>query len=508
LVGNSLAELRAKSVTKKLKVTADLLRKYSQVFPVGSAGIGYPAQLVARRKAHLKALDSFAVFSGLPREPGSENLWIMSGLRIFQEPAMIHLTGINQPKVILVLNPIGKEKEVLFISAKDPAKEFWDGVRFGYPKDMSQQGKMDLAELKLLTGINDIRNIDQFEAYFKSLVLASRKPFGYGFYHAYRPKTSSAGEAETVKTDLETKTDYNWVFKGRLEELARIALAKTKKTFEIRTLVETHFKLRLPLEPAQVKDVEIAVGYTHAAFRDTLAKLREFKNENQLSAHLEAGMKSRSPSGLSFPNIVASGKNATILHYLKNDEEIKPGSLVLLDFGVRHGTMHADISRTVPVSGTFNPLQALLYDIVLQAAKENQKNAKPGETIRNLNTKVWNFLEDQLQTRFFDRGGKAKRAYEHQPHGVSHLMGEQEHDGDPHRLYQDYPLQVGWQISNEPGLYGHFTLKLSGRLYSEWIGIRVEDDLLITKTGCRNLSEEIPRKIADLEALISGNPHG
>ncbi len=495
-------------VTATPEVTAALLRKYSQVFPVGSAGTGYPAQLVARRNAHLKKLDSFAVFSGVGREPGSEHLWIMSGLRIFQEPAMIHLTGINQPKVILVLDPKGRpsvpgrpgvpgmEKEVLFISPKDPAKEFWDGVRLGYPTERTPQGEADLAELRALTGIKDVRPLDQFPDFFKALVKAAGKPYGYGFFHQYETKVDGA------KKTLETKTDYNWEFKGTLEHLAQDS---GRMGFQIRSFVDEHFRLRLPLEPAQIKDVGIAVRHTHEAFKETLAKLGEFKNENELSVHLEAGMKRRSAAGLSFPNIVAAGKNATILHYLKNDEPIPSGCLVLLDFGVRYGTMHADISRTVPVSGRFNPLQALLYDIVLQAEKENMKNAKPGETIRNLNRKVWEFLEDQLQTRFFARGGKAVRAYTQQPHGVSHLMGEQEHDGDPHRLYQDYPLQEGWQISNEPGLYGHFTMTLAGKKYSEWIGIRIEDDLLITKTGCRNLSEEIPRKIADLEALISGD---
>ncbi len=488
-------------------VTQALLRKYSQVFPVGSAGVKYPDLLKSRRKAHLKKLDNFAVFSGLQREPGSEHLWIMSGLRIFQEPAMIHLTGINQPKVILILNPkggpgtSGKEKEILFISDKDPSKEFWDGVRLGFPKELTAKGKTDLAELRALTGIEDIRPLAQFPTYFQKLVVTTSQSFGYAFYHSYETRVD--GQAKT----LETKTDYNWEFKTYLENLVETNPNPRNGLFEIRSFVEPHFKLRLPLEPSQIKDVGIAVGYTHQAFCDTLAKLSEFKNENELSAHLEAGMKSRSASGLSFPNIVAAGKNATILHYMKNDEPISPGSLVLLDFGVRYGTMHADISRTVPVSGKFNPLQALLYDIVLQAEKENQKNAKPGETIRNLNRKVWTFLEDQLKVRFFDRGGKAIRAYNVQPHGVSHLMGEQEHDGDPHRLYQDFPLQEGWQISNEPGLYGHFTITLAGKKYSEWIGIRIEDDLLITKRGSKNLSEEIPRKIADLEALIGVKSH-
>lgn len=484
------------------KLTPTLLQKYSQVFPVGSAGIKYPSQLKARRKAHLNRLDSFAIFSGLSREPGSEHLWIMSGLRIFQEPALIHLTGINQPNVILCLNPNKtKDKherhssEILFIASKDPSKEFWDGLRLGYPRELNPAGKAHLAEITLLTGITDIRPIEQFPEYFKTLVKSNSKAYGYGFFHEYEATQNG------TKNILQTKTDYNWVFKGYLESLI---VDSSRKNFHLKSFVKEHFELRLPLEPAQVKDVGIAVHATNLAFQETLNQLTQFKNENELSAHLEYGMKKRSASGLSFPNIVAAGKNATVLHYLKNDEPIPPGSLVLLDFGVRHGTMHADISRTVPYSGKFNPLQALLYDIVLQAEQENIRNAKPGETIRNLNQKVWTFLENQLKKRFFDKGGKAERAYTFQPHGVSHLMGEQEHDGDPHRLYQDYPLQVGWQISNEPGLYGHFTITIGGKKYSEWIGIRLEDDLLITKNGCLNLSAEIPRKIVELEAMIAG----
>jgi Xaa-Pro aminopeptidase len=488
------------------KVTPALLRKYSQVFPVGSAGVRYTDRLIARRQAHLKELDGFAVFSGLAREPGSEHIWIMSGLRIFQEPALIHLTGINQPKVILVLNPKGRNgvagepREVLFISRKDPAKEFWDGVRFGYPKDPTPEGKRDLEELRALTGIKDIRPFEDFPAYFDHLVKKAPKPYGYGYYHYYETRpdgTSGAGGRKVIRT----KNDYNWQFRDEL--LKRIRKAG-RKDFEWKSCVDLHFRLRLPLEPQQVKDCDVAIGFTGAAFAETLREIKGFGNENELSAFLEWGMRKRSPSGLSFPNIVAAGKNATILHYLKNDEPIVPGSLVLLDFGVRYGTMHADITRTVPVGGKYNPLQALLYGIVLDANKETVKHARPGETIRNLNKQVWTFLEEQLQMRFFARGGKAQRSYSGQPHGLSHLMGEQEHDGDPYRIYQDYPLQEGWQISNEPGLYGHFEITLGGRKYSEWIGIRVEDDLLITKGGCRNLSASIPKEIVEIEGLIAG----
>ncbi len=468
-----------------------LLQRYSQVFPVGSAGTRFPEILKRRRKRHLEALDGFAIFAGVPREPGAENIWHMNALKIFQEPALIHLCGINQPQIILALVPGGKPEEILFVPEKNPAREFWDGVRFGYPSDGKAESSPDLEEVRRLTGIEDVRPLGDFDAWFRGLIKHSKKTYGYSFYHHYADP-DKAGKFRS------TRTDHNFAFKQTLERQARAV----KPGFEIRSCAPLHFKLRLPLEPEQVRDVDQAVEITRAAFADTLAALPNLRDENALAAHIEHGMRRRSAYGLSFPSIVAGSRNATVLHYLKNDEPLVPGSLVLLDFGARYGTMHADISRTVPVSGRFNPLQELLYRIVLDAAKLNQRNARPGAKIRKLNDDVWAFIENALKERFFALGGKAERAYAGKPHGVSHLMGEQEHDGDPLRLYQDYPLETGWQISNEPGLYGHFSMSLKGKRYSEWIGIRIEDDLLVTKTGCRNLSESIPREPREIEALI------
>ena len=95
--------------------------------------------------------------------------------------------------------------------------------------------------------------------------------------------------------------------------------------------------------------------------------------------------------------------------------------------------------------------------------------------------------------------------YKDRPHGVSHLMGEQEHDGDPFRNYLSEPMREGWLISNEPGLYGSFSVRLDGRLFDEEIGIRIEDNLLITKTGCTNLSRSIPKTVGQIEKLMSTN---
>lgn len=505
-----------------------LLRRYSQVYPVGSAGARFPDTLKARRRAHLDELrkaGTFALFAGVPHEPGAENIWVMSALKIFQEPAVIHLTGINQPHVILALVPGAPgsfcDEEVLFIPEKNPEREFWDGVRFGIPTGLGAQpaakGKKrgtggqaaaggavhgdlrgvgddspDLNDLRLLTGIRDVRPLGEFEEWLEALVRRTRRAHGLAFWHRY---VDDAGKVR------ETRTDHNFTFKARVEKLAR----GVRKDFRLETCAPLHYRLRLPLDRDQVRDVGKAVAVTRDAFLDTLAEVAAgtIRTETELEARLQYGMLRRSPYGLAFPSIIAGGRNATVLHYLKNDEPLPPRGLVLMDFGARWGTMHADITRVFPMSGRFNPLQALIYGIVLDAARENQRNARPGVTIRELNDKVWAFLENALQERFFARGGKAERAYKGRPHGVSHLMGEQEHDGDPHRIYQDHPLQPGWQISNEPGLYGHFAITLNGRRYSEWIGVRIEDDLLITPTGCRNLSASIPKEIDEIEALLA-----
>jgi Xaa-Pro aminopeptidase len=476
------------------KLSKTLLQEYSQVFPVGSVSTEAPKLLQQRRAKHLKhlkELDSFCVFAGVPREPGAENLWIMNGLRIFQEPALMYLTGVNQPEIYLLLDPNGKHPETLFLPVKNPKKEFWDGLRFGYtePEEGENYSKA-VQETMLLTGISHVRPVSELKDFLLKAAYPTNKKkpkIGHVFYHQYQ----NIQEPSKPKV---VKTDHNWAFYQKVKKwLPKVSL---------NPYVEEHFKMRLPLDRYQIQDVKKAIKSTRAGFLETLQNLPHFKGEHDLSIFLEYAMRKGSVFGLSFPSIVAAGRNATVLHYLKNDAPLKRGQLVLMDFGVRHGTMHADISRTFPVNGQFNPMQKLLYNIVYKALKFNQKNAVTGVTIRTLNKKVWAFIEDALEKEFTSRGGVAKREYKGQPHGVSHLMGEQEHDGDPFRLYQDIPLKKGWQISNEPGLYGHFSMTLDGKRYSEYIGIRLEDNLIVGTQKSQNMSASIPVKSEDIERYI------
>jgi len=214
-------------------------------------------------------------------------------------------------------------------------------------------------------------------------------------------------------------------------------------------------------------------------------------------------MLSQTNNGLAFPSIVATGKNACTLHYAKKDCEIKDGNLILMDFGCRYNAVCCDISRTVPANGKFNPLQKLLYNIVLDTQKFHEKNVRAGLTLKELGKKAWDYMEKLLEERFTAKGGKMKRRYVEKPHGISHLIGDIVHEGASNRSYLEEPLKPGMLISNEPGLYGHFTLSISGITYSEHIGIRIEDDLLITKNGCKNLSADIPKEVRAIEQLFS-----
>jgi Xaa-Pro aminopeptidase len=162
--------------------------------------------------------------------------------------------------------------------------------------------------------------------------------------------------------------------------------------------MKNHFELRLPLDSYDVKNTIAAEKITGKGFVETLKNFNLFKSEYQVQGFLEGRMLEESPYGLSFPSIIASGSNATVLHYMKNDDDFSNGEMVLLDFGVRWMTMHADISRTVPASGKFNPMQKILYEIDLKAQLAVQRKARRGITMNELNDCCWNSVNRAFKT--------------------------------------------------------------------------------------------------------------
>ena len=193
--------------------------------------------------------------------------------------------------------------------------------------------------------------------------------------------------------------------------------------------------------------------------------------------------------------IMASGRNATILHYPDPLGELKEEDLLLMDLGARNNYYNADISRTFPVSGKFEGVRKDLYSIVLEANKMIARKAKPGLTLRELNQMVIDFYGEVLVARgFLSSKDYVSDVYFH---SVSHFIGLDTHDpyvpAEEGLSYRDVPLEPGAIISDEPGLY----------FADLGIGIRIEDDLLITEDGCENLSEGIIKEIPDIERLMA-----
>ena len=476
------------------------LTSHSRVFVSGIAGPKARGHYARRRREHLDAAEFPWVFHGLEREPGGELHWLMNGVRVFQEPSLLYLTGINQPGVSLVLDPTAPaaRRETLFLPWKDPAKEFWDGVRLGLLPGRGPESKRNLSFLRELLGVERILPAQELPRFLSEL---GAKHARLGVFHQAWPGGKALAD------------DPSNAFARRVASLVR------RSGCRVESIAPQHYRLRMPLDRWQLSECERAQAWTREAFLELLSELPRLGTEHAVSGVLEGAMLRRSQWGLAFPTICAAGRNAATLHYMKNDEPVAPGSMILLDFGCRSASMHADISRTIPASGRFDPLQEILYGIVLDVQARAQTLARPGATIRSMNREAWQLMEDLLEDRLLSRGGKAMRPYAEgdlatlpgrskaharQPHGLSHLMGEQEHDGDPFRLYQDEPLREGMMLSNEPGIYGTFSLRLGGRTWKSTLGIRIEDDLVVVPGGCRNLSEGIPKTPGDLEALIGG----
>ena len=190
---------------------------------------------------------------------------------------------------------------------------------------------------------------------------------------------------------------------------------------------------------------------------------------------------------MAFPTISAAGLNGCMMHYDTNREEIPEGSLLLMDLGAKYGNYCSDITRTFPAGGKYTPRQREIYNLVLKANREVAAFARPGLTLKELNERCRKVLgEGLVQLGLISDPEEVGKYY---MHSCSHSIGIDVHDA----CFTGDVLQPGWIISDEPGLY----------IDEESIGIRIEDDLLITESGCEVLSREIPSDPDEIERIMA-----
>jgi len=245
-------------------------------------------------------------------------------------------------------------------------------------------------------------------------------------------------------------------------------------------------KLRLIKDETEINKLSKAIDITNKAIQNMMSHSKPNMGENELEAYFDFVLKCNLCKH-SFPSIVGSGKNATILHYGSNNQIMKDNSLVLCDLGAAYEYYNADITRTFPVNGKFTERQKQIYNIVLEGNEYIISQVKPGQTLRGLNNLLIKFYEEKLGEIGLLENGKTVRDYYW--HGVSHMLGLETHDVQ----LSNYPLEVGNVFTVEPGLY----------LEDEEIGIRIEDNVLVTEDGCINLSKDIIKTVEDIEAFMS-----
>ncbi len=423
------------------------LRYITDGIPIADA----QARYAARRHWLLDRLSTPLLLVGPTTGPAGGYAWAHCHREVFQDPYLLYLTGINQPGVALWMDPASRDV-VLFLPDKDPKREFWDGLQFGWNDPDSVA----------LSGGLDCRYRGRLAAFVKAALGA--RSLGV-IWHPIDGKRRSDSSWQDIKSTL------SGLPLRRLVNLAALM-----------------WEQRLGLDAVDIQNLRVANIKTADAYHDLLARLRTLDSEQSASAALNAALANQTPFGLSFPTIMAAGANASVLHYTDNNRVWTGSELLLADFGARWHAVHADVSRTAPVSGQYSPLQRVLMDIVIEAQEAVYAEIKAGVTISELNEIAWRTIQRGLDRDIRQKGGVARLPYAHAPHNVSHLLGHQVHDGDPSRAYRDRPLVVGNVISNEPGLYGYFELTTGRKTDCETLGIRIEDDVLVVADGCDRLT--------------------
>ena len=364
-----------------------------------------------------------------------------------------YLTGLRRDHMILLMKKTLKEEQVsLFIEEADPTQERWYGR------------KVTVDEAKEISGIDNVMFLDSFEGAVDRMM--AREDIDSLYFDCYRYQ-------------LEDMPDYNMI---KAKEFA-----EKYPGHAVKNISQVIAELRMQKDGDEVALVREAIGITDKALQYVMKHLEPGMAEYQAQADFEYMIRYNGAEGTAFPTIAGSGANGTMLHYDTNLDICEDGSLLLMDLGAKYRGYCADITRTYPVNGTYTERQRQVYDIGLAANREVAKTAKPGMTLKELNEIAKKVLaagcmklgliekEDEIDTYYM--------------HGVSHHLGIDVHDVT---AACNEKLQPGAIITDEPGLY-----------IDEWeIGIRIEDDLLITENGCECLSEAIIRDPDEIEAFM------
>ena len=358
-----------------------------------------------------------------------------------QSSDFLFLTGVEEPDAVLALAPKERTyREFLLLPSRDPEAERWTGER-------------------------------------DPIGLALRKKYGFD-------KIFRTGRLIGLVVDLATRSPVLWQIslpesgdEAKAADLELYGKISAKLAgVSTRALPHALARMRSRHSAGEIALIQRAVRISEEGFRAAVMGIRPGGFEGRVEAEAERVWKSRGARRPAYPSIVGSGPNSTILHYPKSERVMQDGELILMDMSAEFAHYAADITRTLPVNGKFTPLQRKIYDLVLQAQKAAFALVRPGAYFEDLDSAARRVIADAGYGDYFI-------------HGLGHFVGLDVHDAG---AYQE-PLAPGMVITLEPGIY----------LPAEKFGVRIEDDVLVTKSGAKLLSDGLPREAAEIERWMA-----
>ena len=493
------------------------------------------AELAARRARVAKEIGNqslLVLFSGEPRVYTND-----VDYEFRQENNLYYLTGLLQQRATLVLVPgHTATREILFIPRRNPAAETWTGHMYS-PE-----------EARAISGIGEIWEAAEFEPFMRSL--RSRR--------AYRPKEESillssvtamaapsptpltppvsaaqitgaptpqnAGGFESLFGAMAQKSGSLYLLipggegesrEFRQEQAFAARWAQSSSGLTVRDAWPILTEMRLRKSPMELQLLQHAVDITTEALGRAMAVAARSKWEYEVEAEVDYTFKRRHADNWGYPSIVGCGSNATTLHYVESEGAVNPNDLLLMDVGAEYGHYTADVTRTFPVGGKFTAAQADIYNAVLAAQEASMAVARPGNTFADVNRASIEVVKDALLRLGLITDRNSFQYARWFMHGTSHWLGMNVHDVGP----LNTRFEPGMVFTIEPGIYirpdalDNLPKTEEARKFAEavrpafekykGIGVRIEDDVVITPDGHRNMSIALPRTLADVENFMA-----
>jgi Xaa-Pro aminopeptidase len=397
-----------------------------------------------------------------------------SHYRYRQDSDFFYLTGFDEPEAIAIITPAKEQKYTLFVRPRDPEREVWDGRRAGV------EGAVDSH------GADAAFSITEFPAKLHELLNGADKLY-------YRIGANSELD-ETVIKEI-----------GRMRAMSRKGVNAPHSIIDTANIIH---EMRLYKSDEEVELMQRAADIAAEAHIIAMKEARPGMQEYEVEALLEYTFRKNGASGPAYSSIVGSGANATVLHYVTNNDTLRDGDLLLIDAGAEYQGYASDVTRTFPINGRFTEAQRDIYELVLEAQLACIEMAHAGATMDELKTRSIE-IETEGMARLGILTGETKKLIEEEKykkfymHGLGHFLGLDVHDvGRYYSNGESRRLEPGMVITVEPGLYIAPDAPDVPDKY-RGLGVRIEDDVLITTNGARVLSAKAPKAVEEIEELMA-----